>query len=59
MNANIIDLPKMLADLIKDLPEDSEMTFDDFFNLADVPKDQRSDFAMGAILNQAAERGLL
>jgi hypothetical protein len=30
-------------------------TFDDFFNWADVPKKNRSDFAVAAILKQAKE----
>ncbi len=54
-----MDLPKVLADFMRELPDDSEMTFDDFFEVANVPKDQRNDFAVASILKQAKERGLL
>lgn len=54
-----MDLPKILADFMKELPDDSEMTFDDFFEVTNIPKDQRSDFAVAAMLKQAKERGLL
>ena len=54
-----MDLPKMLAGFINELPDDSKMTFDDFFEVVNIPKDQRSDYVIAAMLKQAEERKLL
>ena len=54
-----MDLPKSLADFVNDLPKGSEMTVNDWFEIAGIPEEQRSDFAFEAILNQAKKRKLL
>lgn len=48
-----MDLAKKYIEYM-DLPEDQRgTTFDDFFDWVDVPVEQRTDFAVAAILNRA------
>ena len=54
-----MDLAKSLADYIKSLPDDSEETINDWFNIVDIPVEERNDFAVAALLKQIEERKLL
>lgn len=51
-----LDLAKEFAEFAKGLPDDCELTIDDFFNIYKVPKEQRSDFLVAAMLKQAREK---
>ncbi len=51
MNEN---LSKFYVDYVDD-PQNNGKTFDDFFDEANVPVDQRSDFLVASILKGALE----
>jgi hypothetical protein len=48
-------LAKSLVSLIKDCEKigNKDLTVNDFFELNNIPKEQRSDFVFAAILNKA------
>ena len=50
-----INYAKAYLDFMKDLPEDNEWTWDDFFEIIGVKKELRSDFLIACILKQARE----
>jgi len=53
-NAN---LAEELRKVLKELPEGSTMTWDDFFDKMEVPEELRTDYAVGCILRQYAMKG--
>ena len=52
---NPTDLGQSLVDTMKCLPDGSGLTWDDFFDANCIPKEDRSDFAVAAILRRATE----
>lgn len=57
MNNENTDLAKLFVDYMKELPENSNKTMDDFFDHVNLPINLRNDFAVAAILKQAKELG--
>lgn len=53
MDKNLTDEYLKFCDNLKD---DSKTTWDDFFDFAEVPENERSDFLIGCILKQAKEK---
>ena len=53
------DLAKSLADFINDLPTESKLTINDWYNSVDIPMKQRTDFGTAAIFKQINDRDLL
>lgn len=54
-----MDLPKVLAEVVNELPEGSEFTVDDFFEYVGISEEEKSDYAFASILRQAQKRGLI
>ena len=54
-----MDLALSLANYINDLPDDSEETIDDWFNIVGIPVDQRNDFVVASLFKQIKERRFL
>ncbi len=46
---------KEFTKYIENLPEDSKATIDDFYDLIEIPRKDRSDFATAALLKQYYE----
>ncbi len=46
---------KMVLDYVKCATTKTNMTFDEFFDKHNIPKEARNDFATAALLNQAQE----
>lgn len=51
-----VDLAEVWINFVKDLPYDVEYTWDDFFEIIGVPKEERSDFLVASIIKQAQEK---
>lgn len=53
-----IDLPKVLADYINAVPNDSKLTIDDLLGHLNIPMEQRTDYIISVIIKQAIDRNL-
>ena len=48
-----MDLAKKYLEYCNKPEEERGVTFEDFFDWVEIPPEQRTDFAIGAILNRA------